>query len=402
MVNLEKKKWLIGVSGGPDSMALLVYCLEHHIDVAVAHVNYHQRSQAEEEEAYVRAFCKDRNVPCYVKNGVFHYTGNFEACARDYRYAFFEEVVRAHHLDGILTAHHMDDALETYCMQKEKHLVPMWYGMKEESVYHGIPLVRPLLSFTKKQLQERLDEKGIRYYIDHTNLMDDHTRNRIRHSTIEKMTLEEKRAMVQEIEEENERLSAERMEAQTCITENAIWKERYLSLKKPVRLLALRYLLDPELQYGLSLKYLEEMDQEILHLRDLCLLFRDKELVEEEGRLCLKEKPEGYCRVLNRFEEVQERNFSFVRQGNPLETVTLQEEDYPITLRSVMKGDRISMRFGTKKVHRFFVDRKLPKWKRERWMVLVNAKGKIVLVPGLGCDREHYSSVPNACINMHF
>ena len=50
MLNKKDGKWLIGVSGGPDSMALLHMCYESGMDIVAAHVNYHVRKEAEEEE----------------------------------------------------------------------------------------------------------------------------------------------------------------------------------------------------------------------------------------------------------------------------------------------------------------------------------------------------------------
>ena len=52
-------------------MALLQMCIEHHIEVCVAHVNYGVREQAKEEELYVQGFCKERNIPCFIKNEKF-------------------------------------------------------------------------------------------------------------------------------------------------------------------------------------------------------------------------------------------------------------------------------------------------------------------------------------------
>jgi tRNA(Ile)-lysidine synthase len=53
------------------------------------------------------------------------------------------------------------------------------------------------------------------------------------------------------------------------------------------------------------------------------------------------------------------------------------------------------MRFGEKPVHRFFIDRHIPRFERPLWPVVVNAEGAVILVPGLGCDRGHYSISPS-------
>jgi tRNA(Ile)-lysidine synthase len=76
-------------------------------------------------------------------------------------------------------------------------------------------------------------------------------------------------------------------------------------------------------------------------------------------------------------------------------SVTVRETDFPLTIRNVREKDRIRMRFGTKKVHRFFIDRRIPLCFRDSWPIAENAAGEIILVPGLGCDRNHYSIWPD-------
>ena len=56
-------------------MALLDMCISSGVSCACAHVNYHHRPQADEEEAYIRNFCLEHSVPCYVKNDPFEWTG---------------------------------------------------------------------------------------------------------------------------------------------------------------------------------------------------------------------------------------------------------------------------------------------------------------------------------------
>ena len=138
--------WLIGVSGGPDSMALLSMCLEEGAPVAVAHVNYHHRQEADQEEAYVRTFCAGHGIACHVRNEPFTYIGNFEAAARQWRYDFFVETVKQNGYCGILIAHQEDDLLETYLMPSERKLEPDWFGLRQEMMYRGVLVRRPLLS----------------------------------------------------------------------------------------------------------------------------------------------------------------------------------------------------------------------------------------------------------------
>ena len=73
----------------------------------------------------------------------------------------------------------------------------------------------------------------------------------------------------------------------------------------------------------------------------------------------------------------------------------MQADDFPITVRSVQPGDAIQLRFGTKKIHRWFIDRHIPLQERLLWPVMVNAQGKVIFVPKIGCDVAHFSNNPN-------
>ena len=85
-----------------------------------------------------------------------------------------------------------------------------------------------------------------------------------------------------------------------------------------------------------------------------------------------------------------------VREGKPgINALSLKETDFPVVIRNAEMGDVISMRFGSKKVHRFFIDRHIPKWRRKQWPVVENAEGKVIFVAGLGCDVDHYTVKPD-------
>jgi tRNA(Ile)-lysidine synthase len=71
------------------------------------------------------------------------------------------------------------------------------------------------------------------------------------------------------------------------------------------------------------------------------------------------------------------------------------EKDFPICIRNVKPGDKIEMRFGTKSLSRFFIDRKINRIDRKHWLVMENQAGKVIFVPGLGCDVEHFSVKAN-------
>lgn len=370
-------------------MALLHMCYESGMDVVAAHVNYHVRKEAEEEEMYVRSWCNEHNIPCFVKNEPFEWTGNFEAAARNWRYDFFVSIVKQYDLSGIMCAHHQDDLLETYIMQKEKNIVPMWYGLKEEASYHGVLLVRPLLSYTKEDLVEYCHTHAIRYYIDRTNLEPVHTRNIIR-GKVSSFSREERMALIAEIEADNRKLLSLRDEADTLFVYHKLNLHMYRTAEENVRLTALRKLVDEKGSHHYSRKYMEELDEILMKQDDFLIPCGQKELVQCDGMAYVQNKPESYAYTIDAVRKMTTEHFSLCSTGEPVEKVSLSLDDFPLTIRNVRKGDVITMRFGTKRVHRFFIDRHIPKGLRAMWPVIENAKGEVIFVAGLGCDKAHW------------
>ncbi len=394
----QEGTWLIGVSGGPDSMALLSMCLESGTRCAAAHVNYHHRPEADEEEAYVRSFCAERDIPLYVKNEPFVYTGNFEAAARTYRYDFFAQLVKEHGYAGMMTAHHEDDLIETYFMQEEKNIEPAYYGLKDEIVYHGVLLRRPLLSYTKKQLEEYCRSHGIRYYTDATNADETYTRNRIRHTMVAPMNRFERDMVLREIRQKNAVRQERVCRVKTYVRDEKTSLKDYRCLAEADRLALLRIVLRND---HAGRAYLMETDHILMTKDDFVIPVREQILVQQDGFFFLHTPVCPYTDTYMSLEELMNviKPYYRIEQGIPgVNALTLREDDFPLTVRSFEEGDRIRMRFGTKSVHRFFIDRHIPRWLRSVWPVAVSASGEIILVPGLGCDVNHYSVTPDIVV----
>ena len=395
-------RWLVGVSAGPDSMALLAMCVEAGLAVAAAHVNYHHQKQAEQEEEYLRRWCAERKVTLHVRNDAFAPAGNFEAAAREWRYAFFVQLCREYGYRGVMIAHQQDDHIETFLLQQERGQIPETWGLAAETVYAGMRVVRPLLGYTRKQLTDYCQAKGIMYYLDETNDSDEYTRNRIRHTAVEPMTPFERQMVLREIAALNAEWKERRCRVKTEIREERIDLSRYRRLEATDRLTLLRmFLQDSGAGTSWSAKYLEQIDEIILKQKAFQIELNDRQLVADEGFLrCLPVyKPYETVFADKAAMRWQAYGHFAIQPGTPgVNAVTLQDSDFPLTIRSWQAGDKIRLRFGTKSVHRFFIDRHIPRWQRALWPVVVNAGGTVILVPGLGCDTDHYSIKPDYCV----
>lgn len=389
-------KCIVAVSGGPDSMALLDQLNKSGLELAVAHVNYQHRDTAFRDEKYVKEYCAKYDIPVHVLYPVYT-SGNFQAWARDVRYDFFEEIADLYDSKTIYVAHQMDDCIETYIFQKRRNMVCSWFGLKEESNRHGYRIVRPLLSFTKKELEDYCICHNISYGIDESNLTNHYTRNQIRHSQIEQMSRKEKEEYISEINVENKELSQMNMKISSFLD---TWNHDVNALlgKEEAWLYLDAYMFE-FVHHHFSKKYLDELIHQ-LH-KNVLIDVEDYQLERCQSKLYFVQKKENVHLILSSLEYKEYADFKIDTRGSVVESLYVEDSDFPLTVRSVKKSDYILMRFGKKSLRRFFIDRKIPRVYRNRWIVVENSKGDIIFVPQLGCDANHYSKNANIYFKMH-
>ena len=207
MLNLDKnKRYLLACSFGPDSMALFDMLNKKHYSFEVAHVNYHLREESNAEEAGLREYCKIKGVKIHVFQNLVAFKSNIEANCREVRYDFFSKLYKEYKFDALLVAHNQDDLIETYLLQKKRKNLVFHYGLAEFNEIKGMKVIRPLLSFRKKELLDRCDELSIPYTIDKTNLLTIFERNKIRINVVSKMSDEERKDIILEINGQNAKL----------------------------------------------------------------------------------------------------------------------------------------------------------------------------------------------------
>ena len=379
-------KCVVACSGGPDSMALLDQLNKQGKDIVVAHVNYKHRDTADRDENIVKDYCEKYDIPVRVCYPV-HEKGNFQAWARDVRYAFFEEVADAFDAKILYVAHQMDDVIETYLFQKNRNMICDWYGLKEKSIRQGYQIIRPLLNFTKSELQQYCNENGVSFGIDESNLTNHYTRNVIRHTQIEKMSRDEKEAWILKIQNENEVWQIKRKAIEEFFKD---WNKDVDSLlDQEDAWLYLDTFLFHSLHHHFSKKYMEEL---CVQLKRNVLIEIENYLLERHGgKLYFMPSPKDVYYKLDELEFKDYADFVIKNEGKTIEMFSVDASDFPLVIRRVRANDTIQMRFGNKNVHRVFVDRKICKIYRKYWLVVENNAGKVIFVPGLGCDVEHYS-----------
>ncbi|QSZ42628.1 tRNA lysidine(34) synthetase TilS [Sulfurimonas aquatica] len=179
---LKESKNLLAFSAGVDSTALLFLLLENNIKFDIAIVNYGVRLQSEDEVAYAQKLASKYNFKCHLLKAK-KIDSNFEAKARNLRYDFFEELIKKHNYQNLLTAHHLGDRFEWMLMQfcKGAGCVEI-SGMKKLDKRQNYNLLRPLLHLDKQELLKYLEDNQLKYFLDESNLDESYKRNEFRHN----------------------------------------------------------------------------------------------------------------------------------------------------------------------------------------------------------------------------
>ncbi|MCI5774128.1 MAG: tRNA lysidine(34) synthetase TilS [Erysipelotrichaceae bacterium] len=387
---IRQLKWLIGCSGGPDSMALLAMAKALKMDIMVACVNYLKRESAYRDVHIVRRFCQKHDIPFLLLDKPYEYKGNFQAFARDYRYAFFKEIVDEYHLAGVLIAHHKDDLIETYMMQKNKQLQPAYWGLKQDIIIKGVRVYRPLLAYDKQDLENYCLMHKIPYGIDESNLTDDYARNVVRHQHIEKLSKKEKDDIINQIALENHALAQQQAKFAKMIDNGKFKLATFYAEEEPIAFL--RYYFARWANCHLSNDHLKDITSKI-NQEGTFLLDIQGHMFNKSYETCeiVGKSPQEYNFVLQSYCEFETPYFKVSQSGRNIDGVSVKEDDFPLTITNAKPGDKIKMRFGHKKLSRFFIDRKISLLERQTWPVVKNRHGEIILVPGLGCDVAHYT-----------
>lgn len=178
---------VIGLSGGPDSMALLYSLMEaqKHIDfnIIVAHVNHGVRGQdALADQVFVEKKAKELSLLHYSKNVDMVQYGKdngitAEEAGRQLRYGFFREILKKHGGGKIAVAHNKNDQAETLLMRIMRGTGID--GLKAMEFKVG-DIIRPILNIHRLEIENYIERKGIETVLDKTNLMPIYSRNKVR------------------------------------------------------------------------------------------------------------------------------------------------------------------------------------------------------------------------------
>lgn len=184
---LSKSKLVIAISGGLDSVVLAHVCHALKFHMVLAHCNFNLRgNESDEDERFVVDLAKKLDLEVFIESFETETYAETEKlsiqmAARELRYHWFSDLVKNLNFDYILTAHHADDNLETF-------LINLTRGTGLNGLT-GIPeinenIIRPLLPFSREQIENYAKEKNLKWREDSSNASDKYLRNKLRHQVI--------------------------------------------------------------------------------------------------------------------------------------------------------------------------------------------------------------------------
>lgn len=400
---------VIGCSAGPDSMALVDMLLKirekYSLSLIVAHVNHNLRAQSVQEEEYLRNYCEKNQIMFECMMITEYGDDNFHNEARNIRYDFFEKVVYKYHANYLMTAHHGDDLVETVLMRITRGSNLNGYSGFKKVVEKGdYKIVRPLLGYTKQELEDYDKCNHVMYYVDDSNAKDKYTRNRYR------------KYVLPFLKEEDPNIHLKYLKFSTVLNEanQFIEHERDKALKKVIHHNFLKIDLFKELDAFIQKEVLYYMMNDFY--QDDLILINDKH-IELLLNLIYSNRANAFVNLPNEviaiktYQELELKkitteittyevelsryvllpNHHVIEQvddvlGNGNDTCRLlsSEISLPLTVRTRRFGDRMSIKGnGTKKIKDIFIDKKVKLSDRDTWPVVVDAKGVVVWLPGL-------------------
>ncbi|WP_233523096.1 tRNA lysidine(34) synthetase TilS [Peribacillus saganii] len=417
---------LAGVSGGPDSLALLHFLSslrkEFNLEIVVAHVDHMFRGdESYGDYLFVKDICGDWNITFEgIRINVQEYieqTGESpQKAARNLRYGFYQDMMDKHQIGLLALGHHGDDQIETILMRLTRGAGgTARAGIAQRRPFGPGEIVRPFLWSSRSEIEDYIERHQLIPRLDPSNEKDIYIRNRFR-----KMVLPFLKRENPKVHEHFQRFSEDLIEDEALLMEMAetkmagVWlkqgKDRstislpiLLAMPKPLQRRAIQ----------LILKYLYNMQPSSLsaiHIEQLLALFLNPHpsaelhlpeglIAEKSYNTCTfqysKTESEHYSCILQIPGEIYLSNGNRIKAqyieefppSNGNNTFIVKESDVslPLVVRSRKNGDRMNIKGidGTKKLKDIFINEKIPLPERDAWPVVTDSKGEILWLPGL-------------------
>ena len=417
----SSKLYLVALSGGADSVALLLLLKNAHFNVHAAHCNFHLRGEeSDRDEAFCVELCKGLGVELHRahfdtreyaelhKVSIEMAARELRYTARELRYKWFEQLREDIGAAGICVAHHRDDSVETVLLNLVRGTGLR--GLTGIQPRNG-NILRPLLCVSRAEIEAFLAEKGQKYVTDSTNLKADVQRNIVR---LEVLPLLRKLnpAVAENIQRTAEYLSEAQQVLNVAIAR--FNDSNVLNISDIETYGSSEYLTFEWLKkYG----FIGDQVRQILDADCGGMVHSEQgyDVLKDRGRLIVEPalKPFKPMRIPEEGTYVLDGNNTFrvhkcavyVSKEPHIATLDAAKVRFPLTVRRVEEGDWMQpygMK-GRKLLSDLMTDLKMTVFEKRRQLVVVDSQGVIVWAIGLRiADFVAVSDVTKTVIELVF
>ncbi|MCH1626922.1 tRNA lysidine(34) synthetase TilS [Fredinandcohnia quinoae] len=418
---------IVGVSGGPDSLALLHYLYHFQKgkwkNLIAVHVDHMFRGkQSEEDLLFVKDYCNQLgiqfeaaqiDVTTYQQE---HHLST-QVAARECRYQFLEEIMYKYNADYLALGHHGDDQVETILMRLVRGSKGNGYaGMQVVRPFACGSIIRPFLLITKDDIESYCTRFDLYPRRDPSNDKDDYTRNRFRHHVLPFLK-QENSSVHEHFQQFSEQVIEDNqlLDELTVAKMNTVMKRKedkqieikidlFLSMPKSLQRRGIQLILNylyKDIPSSLSSNHIDNLltllkndhpsgelhfpkDLKIIRSYNSCFFTYDEEKrntyrfqIDESGNYKIMDGSIISTQMLDHFPQMVKGNDFFIIDPD---TVKL-----PLYVRTRKQGDKMTLKGmnGSKKVKDIFIDNKISIHKRDVWPIVEDSRGDILWLPGL-------------------
>ena len=427
--------YLVALSGGADSVALLLCLKELGYRVEAVHCNFQLRGEESmRDERFCEELCQRENIPLHkVHFDTQAYADlhkvSIEMAARELRYHYFFQLKEALKAEGICVGHHKEDSVETI-------LINLVRGTGLSGLMGIRPrkndIIRPLLCVTRQEIEDYLRRHASTFVTDSTNLVDDVVRNKIRLNVLPQLAeinpsvteailttanhLSDVEAIVQESLKEALEKAVHFFYSESSVSQSSLSKHPFQLDLTTVRAFPspaylLFYILKP---LGFSSSQITEMVSHLDGQTGQLWYSSTHELTHDRGFFMVLPREEGEPRTLvipetGRYVYDEQLSLRLTeRTLAPSSIVSFSKNPtivdldassirFPLTLRRVAEGERftpLGMR-GSQLVSDFLTNLKRNRFEKRNQLVLLDATGTILWVLGLRIN-DHFKLTPQS------
>ena len=402
---------VVGVSGGPDSMALLHVMIslrkQLELDVICAHVNHNTGRPGQiEDEKFVKEWCLKNNVTLEHMTIDDYGDDNFHNEARSKRYVYFEKIVNNHHAKYLLTAHHGDDLMETILMRIVRGSTLRGYsGFSKIVPMDTYTILRPFINITKADILEYNRNNNIEYREDDSNLKDVYTRNRFRKYIVPEFKKEDPNVhqkfakFSKTLLMYNDYIDKEVKKVISKVyPQNILNIEEFKKLEYVIQLKVIYYILENIYQDDLML--ITDQHASLIYnlinskkVNSYIYLPNNLKALKEYNRLTFVTEPihsnEYEIEIIDYLNLPNGKNIEVIEETKETSNFIcrLNKKDIvlPLRVRTRQNGDKMHIKgmVGSKKINDIFIDDKIPSGERDMWPIVVDSNNTVVWLPGL-------------------